>query len=103
MGPIRCPETSVKDYHSTLRNTPEERRSQVQIRCAFNSSSVTLRCRMVTLSVVDDLTNNMLVYLLSISIPNFAFLVLVGLQFLLSNHVTLQSTIAVVKLWSPDL
>jgi hypothetical protein len=21
---IRCPETSVKDYHSTLRNTPEE-------------------------------------------------------------------------------
>jgi hypothetical protein len=27
MGPIRCPETSVKDYHSTLRNTPEERRS----------------------------------------------------------------------------
>jgi hypothetical protein len=27
MGPIRCPETSVKDYHSTLRYTPEERRS----------------------------------------------------------------------------
>jgi hypothetical protein len=27
MGPIYCPETSVKDYHSTLRNTPEERRS----------------------------------------------------------------------------
>jgi hypothetical protein len=27
MGPIRCPETSVKDYHSTLRNTPEEHRS----------------------------------------------------------------------------
>jgi hypothetical protein len=25
-GPIRCPETSVKDYDSTLRNTPEERR-----------------------------------------------------------------------------
>jgi hypothetical protein len=24
MGPIRCPETSVKDYHSTLRNIPEE-------------------------------------------------------------------------------
>jgi hypothetical protein len=29
MGPIRCPETSVKVYHSTLRNTPEERRSHV--------------------------------------------------------------------------
>jgi hypothetical protein len=27
MGPTRCPETSVKDYHSTLCNTPEERRS----------------------------------------------------------------------------
>jgi hypothetical protein len=27
MGPIRRPETSVKDYHSTLRYTPEERRS----------------------------------------------------------------------------
>jgi hypothetical protein len=27
MGPIRCPETSIKDYHSTLRNVPEERRS----------------------------------------------------------------------------
>jgi hypothetical protein len=29
MGPIRCPETSVKDYHSTLRYTPEGRRSQI--------------------------------------------------------------------------
>jgi hypothetical protein len=28
MGPRRCPETSVKDYRSTLRNIPEERRSQ---------------------------------------------------------------------------
>jgi hypothetical protein len=25
MGPLRCPETSVKDYHSTLHNIPEER------------------------------------------------------------------------------
>jgi hypothetical protein len=25
MDPIRCPATSVKDYHSTLRSTPEER------------------------------------------------------------------------------
>jgi hypothetical protein len=29
MGPIGCPETSVKNYHSPLRNTPEERRSHV--------------------------------------------------------------------------
>jgi hypothetical protein len=27
MGPIRCPETSVKDYHLTLRNNPKERTS----------------------------------------------------------------------------
>jgi hypothetical protein len=26
MGPIRCPEASVKDYHSTRRNLPEEHR-----------------------------------------------------------------------------
>jgi hypothetical protein len=31
LGPIRCPETSVKDYRSTLRNTPEERRSDLYI------------------------------------------------------------------------
>jgi hypothetical protein len=24
-GTIRCPERSVKDYHSTLRNIPEDR------------------------------------------------------------------------------
>jgi hypothetical protein len=24
MGPICCPETSVENYHSTLRNIPEE-------------------------------------------------------------------------------
>jgi hypothetical protein len=28
MGPICCPEMSVKDYYSTLRNNPEERWSQ---------------------------------------------------------------------------
>jgi hypothetical protein len=26
MGPIGCPETSVRDYHYTLRNIPEESR-----------------------------------------------------------------------------
>jgi hypothetical protein len=29
MGPIRSPETWVNNYHSTLRNIPEERRSHV--------------------------------------------------------------------------
>jgi hypothetical protein len=27
MGPIRCPETSVNNYHTTPRNIPEERKS----------------------------------------------------------------------------
>jgi hypothetical protein len=27
MGPIPCPETSVKDHHSTLHNISEERKS----------------------------------------------------------------------------
>jgi hypothetical protein len=27
MGPMRCPKTSVKDYNSTLRNIPKQRRS----------------------------------------------------------------------------
>jgi hypothetical protein len=26
MGPIVCPQTAVQDYHSTLRNIPEQRR-----------------------------------------------------------------------------
>jgi hypothetical protein len=29
MGPMQRPETPVKDYHSSLRNIPEERRSQI--------------------------------------------------------------------------
>jgi uncharacterized protein YodC (DUF2158 family) len=29
MGPIGCPETSVNNYQSTLRNIPEERRSNL--------------------------------------------------------------------------
>jgi len=28
MGPISCPEKSLWNYHCTLRNIPEERRSQ---------------------------------------------------------------------------
>jgi len=27
MGPIGCPETSVRNYHNVLRNNPEERSS----------------------------------------------------------------------------
>ena len=28
-GPIGCPETSVRNYHNTLRNSPEERSSNI--------------------------------------------------------------------------
>jgi hypothetical protein len=31
VGPIRCPETSVRNYHSTLRNILEERRSHLDL------------------------------------------------------------------------
>jgi hypothetical protein len=29
MGPIGCPETSVRNHHYSLRNDPEERRSRL--------------------------------------------------------------------------
>jgi hypothetical protein len=32
MGPTRCPETSVNNYHMTPRNIPEDRRSQQGLR-----------------------------------------------------------------------
>ena len=39
MGQIRCTETSVKDYHSTLCNIPEECRSQV-VGCCENTNEL---------------------------------------------------------------
>jgi hypothetical protein len=40
MGPIRCPETSVKVYHLTLCNNAEECRYQFcsSLTCKFNTS-----------------------------------------------------------------
>jgi hypothetical protein len=35
VGPIRCSETLVKDYHLTLRNIPEDRRSSNEISSHF--------------------------------------------------------------------
>jgi hypothetical protein len=37
MGPIDCPETSVRNYHHSLRNNPEQRSSP----CTF------LHCKMI--------------------------------------------------------
>ena len=43
MGPVGCPETSVMDYHYSLRNSPEERGSQpiyeLQAQYKHNNSS----------------------------------------------------------------
>jgi hypothetical protein len=39
MGPIRCSETSVKDYHSTLRNALEECRSEHTV-CSSPSATL---------------------------------------------------------------
>jgi hypothetical protein len=41
MGPIGCPETSVQNYDSTLRNIPKERRS---LRLVFYFALSYLRC-----------------------------------------------------------
>jgi hypothetical protein len=42
MGPIYCPETSVKDYHSRLGNTPEESRSLLRYIFTFSLSSANM-------------------------------------------------------------
>jgi hypothetical protein len=44
MGPICRPETSIKDYYSTLRNIPEERRSH-------QHRGVSLKSRMLSVFV----------------------------------------------------
>ena len=52
MGPIRCPETSVNNYHTTPRNIPEERRSYQHRGGSLKSEFAkgTLICFGVTLS-----------------------------------------------------
>jgi hypothetical protein len=42
MGPIRCPETSVNNYHTTARNIPEERRSHVLKMFIYNEYPMTI-------------------------------------------------------------
>jgi hypothetical protein len=40
MGPIGCPETSIRNYHSTLRKTPEERKSHLHRGGSLKSLSI---------------------------------------------------------------
>jgi hypothetical protein len=48
MEPTVCPETSVRTYHSTLRNIPEERRSHLRRGGSLKSRSENcFRCRKV--------------------------------------------------------
>jgi hypothetical protein len=53
MGPIGCPETSVTNYHNTLRNIPEERRSHMykmfRLKMNFPISYVRLKVSFLTL------------------------------------------------------
>jgi hypothetical protein len=42
MGPIGCPETSVRNCHYTLRNNPEERGSQLKACVKFLSAFLPL-------------------------------------------------------------
>jgi hypothetical protein len=41
MGPIRCPETSVNNYHTTPRNIPEERNLRIVFFSVVNCLSST--------------------------------------------------------------
>jgi hypothetical protein len=43
MGPVRCPETSVNNYHTTPRNTPEDRRFHCAFFWEILGSSVSLK------------------------------------------------------------
>ena len=40
MGPLNCPETSVRNCHSTLRHIPEERRSHLHHGGSMKSRTV---------------------------------------------------------------
>jgi hypothetical protein len=40
MGPIRCPETLVRNYHYSLRNNPEERTTQLLLPGSLKSRPI---------------------------------------------------------------
>jgi hypothetical protein len=54
MGPIRCPETSVKGYHSTLRYTAEERRCHQHRGGSLKSRIISVVCHLVICCIKND-------------------------------------------------
>ena len=48
MGPIGCPETSVRNYHSTLRKNPKERRSHLHRGRSLKSHKAVSHCLYVS-------------------------------------------------------
>jgi hypothetical protein len=55
MGPIYCPETSLRKYYSTLSNIPEERRSHLHRGGSWKSCIEQLRARNSLTCSDDDL------------------------------------------------
>jgi hypothetical protein len=83
MGPIACPETSVQIYHSTLRNTKEERGYHLRqsgnlkssiVFCGFSVSSSKYRDGSQIPSCVACFSCILLNFILSQSIPNICCL-----------------------------
>jgi hypothetical protein len=66
MGPIRCPEISMKNYHSTLRNVPEECRSQL---CTCVGPEVSKCTEIKSIVVFQPPTTFIMVTLLQDSMP----------------------------------
>jgi hypothetical protein len=67
MGPISCPETSVKDYHSTVHNIPEDRRSQGRARFRITVSSTGATTCIIRFNITFPLSTLILWFLMKIS------------------------------------
>ena len=63
MGPTSCPETSVRNYHLSLRNNPEERSSQLLHGGSLQSRNVNLcwHNQMVRSALFLDFTQRVLI------------------------------------------
>jgi hypothetical protein len=60
MGPIRCPETSVNNYHTTSRNIPEERRSEVLRYFTFQAQKCFISLRTLKVNISYTFSHSLL-------------------------------------------